>query len=221
MHDSFISLVAIFFVFGFPVAAFIITRILKHQERMELLRRGIVPPPDLGDKRAYRAWRQSGSPWVQPPPQQQQQQSQSQPHPANFTAVPPPGWCGPDDDPQRSLYRGIRTGFVGLAILIGLSFIGGSPFSADFHGGPWLLGGLIPLFVGIAQVIIALLSGAQLPGVMPQTTFIPPPPRPGAGVPPPGFGAGPPPPPPPPWSDQPGRPRFEELTKPVPPPDLR
>jgi hypothetical protein len=203
MNDNLVALFVMFFVFGFPVAAFIVTRVLKHQERMELLRRGI-PPPDMGDKHAYRAWRQSGAPW--PPP--------------NAGVVPPTGWSAPEDDPQRALYRGIRTAFIGLAILIGLSFIGGTPGSTDFHGGPWLLGGLIPMFVGIAQVIIALLSGAQLPGVQGQTTFIPPP-GPGPGSPPPPGFAGSGAPQPPPWADQPGRQRFEELAKPVKPPDLR
>jgi hypothetical protein len=28
--------------------------------------------------------------------------------------------------------------------------------------GPWVLGGLIPTFVGIAQIIIALISGATI-----------------------------------------------------------
>lgn len=210
MDENLIPVFVMLFVFGFPVAAFIVTRVLRHQERMELLRRGIIPPPDMRDKHAYKAWRQSGAPW---------------PTSVNATVpvAPPPGWSAPEDDPQRALYRGIRTAFVGFAILIGLSFIGGTPGSAGFHGGPWLLGGLIPMFVGIAQVIIALLSGAELPGVVqsqPRARFMPPPAGPGP--------AGPPPPPgfvsasaPPPWAEQPGRQRFEELSKPVPPPDLR
>ena len=57
------------------------------------------------------------------------------------------------------LRRGIQVACIGLALLIGLSFIG-------FHDGryvygPWLLGGLIPMFVDIAQIISAVLSGAQ------------------------------------------------------------
>jgi len=56
-----------------------------------------------------------------------------------------------------------------------------------------------------------VLSGAQLPGVAPQMTFIPPPP--GAPPPPPGPGAGATGAPPP-WAHQPGRPHFEELSKP-------
>jgi len=45
---------------------------------------------------------------------------------------------------QRNLTSGIITTLVGLAILVGLSSIG---------RGPWLLGGLIPMAVGIGQVI--------------------------------------------------------------------
>ena len=79
--------------------------------------------------------------------------------------MPPPGWAPPGAyDPayyaQAQLRHGIQVAFIGLALLIGLSFIG-------FHDGryvygPWLLGGLIPMFVGIAQVISAVLSGAQI-----------------------------------------------------------
>jgi hypothetical protein len=203
MNEVLVPLFIMLFVFGFPVAAFIVSRVLRHQERMELLRRGIIPPLDRNDKRAYRTWQQPGAPYPQP----------------TVVPVPPPGWS-PDDDPQRALYRGIRTAFIGFAILIGLSFIGGTPGASDFHGGPWLLGGLIPMFVGIAQVIIALLSGAELPGVQPRTRYGPPPPGVGSPPPPPGFN-GAPAPPPPPWADQPGRQRFEELSKPVPPPDVR
>jgi hypothetical protein len=76
------------------------------------------------------------------------------------------------------------------------------------------------MFVGIAQILIAILSGAQLPGVQGRTTIIPPPyPPPGAPPPqppPPGYGNAPPTPPP--WAE---RPRFDELSKPVQPPDLR
>jgi hypothetical protein len=208
MDENLIPVFVMLFVFGFPVAAFIITRVLRHQERMELLRRGIIPPPEFRDKRAYKAWQQSGAPWP----------------PGGMTApipppMPPPGWTAPEDDPQRALFRGIRTAFIGLALLIGLSFIGGTPGTMDFHGGPWLLGGLIPMFVGIAQVIIALLSGAQLPGVTPAATYVPPPhqPPPGAAAPPPGFGSSGMP-----WEQpQSNRSRFEELSKPVPPPDIR
>ncbi|MBV8244906.1 MAG: hypothetical protein JOZ38_03210, partial [Candidatus Eremiobacteraeota bacterium] len=33
-------------VVGAPIAAWIVSRVLAHQERMEMLRRGFVPPPD-------------------------------------------------------------------------------------------------------------------------------------------------------------------------------
>ena len=203
--EVWVPILGMLFVFGFPVAAYVVNRVLKHQERMELLRRGIIPPPDFGNRRAYKAWEQSGGQWQTAPPP--------------VSPVPPAGWTAPEDDPQRALYKGIRIAFIGFAILIGLSFLGGTPGTSDFHAGPWLLGGLIPMFVGIAQVIIALLSGAQLPGVQPHTTFIPPPqpPPPSGPQPPPGYGTATPPP----WAEQPGRTRFEELSKPPPPPDVR
>jgi hypothetical protein len=195
MDETLIPLFAIFFIFGAPVVAFVVTRALAHRERLEMIRRGMVPPP-RGGGRAYRAWaqqQQQQQPWSTPPPQA-----------ANWSSYS-------DDSPERALHKGIRTAFIGFALLIGLSFIGGTPGAADFHGGPWLLGGLIPMFVGIAQIIIAVLSGAQFPGVQPQVTYTPPPPPPGAAPPPPASG---------PWQQQPGRSPFEELSKPVPPPDL-
>jgi hypothetical protein len=209
--DSIAAAFFFFFVFGAPVLAFIVSRVLRHQERLEMLRRGMMPPEF--DKRAYRAWRKSGAPW--PPPGGAAPGPWVQPAPATWPQRD-------DDDAQFALYKGIRIAAVGLALVIGLSFIGGTPGSPDFRGGPWLLGGLIPMFVGIAQILIAVLSGAQLPGVQGRTTFIPPPhspPGPGAPPPqpPPGYGAAPPSTPPP-WAE---RSRFEELSKPVQPPDVR
>ncbi|HEX3464690.1 MAG TPA: hypothetical protein VHS78_11635 [Candidatus Elarobacter sp.] len=200
--------IAIIVVIGLPVAGWITSIVLRHQERMEMLRRGIVPPP-AWDKAAYKAWRRTGAaPWPPPPGTAQQtvssQQTQWGPQP-----VPPPQWAPtPEDDPQRALYKGIRVALIGFAITLGMGWAFGG-----FRGNPVVLAGLIPMFVGIAQVIVALLSGAQLPGVMPHTTFIPPPQPP--PQPPPGPGG------PPPWAQQPGRPHFEELSKPVPPPDPR
>jgi hypothetical protein len=115
---------------------------------------------------------------------------------------------------QCTLRRGITTAAVGFALLIGLSFIGyrggdGIFNPATIRPGPWLLGGLIPMFVGIAQIIIALMSGAIF-----SIGRIQPPPGPSGPPPPPGqssYGA-------PPQSGQPG-PRYEELARPVPPPD--
>jgi hypothetical protein len=209
MQDNVVGAIAIVCVFGLPVVAWITMRILKHHERMEMLRRGMMPPPEFTDKNAYKAWRRAGSPWPPPgaaPPPQQAVWTPQQAAPV---------WTSPEDDPQRALYKGIRLALIGFAITFGL----GIAFHG-FSGNPMILAGLIPMFVGIAQIIIALLSGAQLPGVDPRITFIPPPqPPPGAPQPPPhpGFGSATPPP----WADQPGRQRFEELSKPVPPPDLR
>jgi hypothetical protein len=212
-HDEIAAVFGTMFIFGAPVLAFIIARVLRHQERIEMLRRGMMPPEF--DKRAYRAWRKSGM--AGPPPG----------GPAYAAHAPwqqpGPGTWQPrnDDDPQCALFKGIRIAAVGFALVIGLSFIGGTPGAPDFRGGPWLLGGLIPMFVGIAQILIAVLSGARIPGVQDRTTFTPPPyapPGPGAPPPqpPPGYGAAPPTPPP--WAQ---RSPFEELSKPVQPPDLR
>jgi hypothetical protein len=193
-------------LFGLPVAAFIVSRYLRHQERMEMLRRGIVPPPDM-DRRAYREWRRAGGTW--PPPGSQQAPFAQQ---TPFVQAPPV-WT-PEDDPQRALMKGMRLAMIGfgLTVAFGIAFGG-------YRGNPVILGGLIPMFVGIAQIMIAVLSGAQLPGVQSRQTFIPPPPGPGVPPPqpPPGYGA-PPPHAPPPWAQ---RPPFEELSKPVQPPDLR
>jgi hypothetical protein len=60
---------------------------------------------------------------------------------------------------QASLARGIRTTAIGFALLIGLSFIGYHG-DGEWRPGAWLLGGLVPFFVGLAQIATALLSGA-------------------------------------------------------------
>lgn len=57
---------------------------------------------------------------------------------------------------QRALRKGVSVAMIGFALLVGLSFID------PFRPGPWLLGGLIPLFVGLAQIVTALMSGARL-----------------------------------------------------------
>ncbi len=114
--------------------------------------------------------------------------------PPPWTAAPGPIGGAPFnynayEDPnsaQCTMRRGIMTAMVGFAILIGLSFIGyrggDGPFSpASIHPGPWLFGGLIPMFVGIAQIIIALMSGATF-----NIRMMPPPIGPTAAPPPPG-----------------------------------
>jgi hypothetical protein len=200
------DVVAIICIFGLPISAWIVFRTFRFLERMEMIKRGMVPPPDGRGGRQYRDWArgaQTGPIPGQVPPWQGQPYVAPQPQPQ-------PVWTGADEDAQSALYKGIRLALIGLAILIGLAFIGGTPGSPDFRGGPWLLGGLIPMFVGVAQIIIALLSGAQFPGSQ-RSTFIPPP----------GPSAPPPAPPPSGAWEQPRGPRLEELAKPVQPPDLR
>jgi len=140
-YSDLIPLAAIFFIFGAPVAAWIISRVLAHQERMEMLRRGIVPPPNAREMR--KAMKYGWTPNASPP------------------GVAPNQYLHePDMYAQQQLRRGIQVAFIGFALLIGLGFIG---YRSDgqYVYGPWLLGGLIPMFVGIAQIVGAVLSGAQ------------------------------------------------------------
>src|SRR5579872_7093668 len=148
--ETFVPVVGILVLFGLPITYAIISRYLAHQERMEMLRRGMIPPADpKWAKRAAKAgWYASqymGTPGPQP----------NAPYTIPYD---PYGQARAD----RYLRKGITLAMIGLALLIGLSFIdnlAGQP-------GPWLLGGLIPLFAGIAQIIIALMSGARLgPGL--------------------------------------------------------
>ena len=156
-HDA-VGALAIVLIFGLPVTAWIVSRILAHNEYMAMLRMGIVPPPD--SKYARRAMRQG---WAPPPPG------------ATYGATPPPAGSPSPYDPyayaaygaQRQLTKGIQVAMIGLALLIGLSFIGFLVEPGSFTLGPWMLGGLIPLFVGIAQIISAVLAGAQFGGLQP------------------------------------------------------
>jgi len=171
MDDNWVAIFGIFCVFGLPFGGWIIMRVLNHRERMAMLQRGMVPPPNSRFGRKFGR----GQEWGATPPWDAS------------AAMPPQGAYGYEDpnSPQCLLRKGITTGMVGLALLIGLSFIGyhggEAPFEpASIHPGPWLLGGLIPMFVGIAQVITALLSGAQFSvmrgPVMPPPNSVPPPP---------------------------------------------
>jgi hypothetical protein len=193
---EFVGVVAILVIFGMPIAYLIASRFFAHQERMAMIQRGVTPPPDTR--------------WSRRAAQR--------------------GWYGPSMQPQgydpfayeewranRSLRKGITLAMLGFALLVGLSISLGPT-------GPWLLGGLIPLFVGIAQIIIAILSGARFGafGMMP--------PNQGSGA-DPQFGHGqyqqPPPPfagttgnaPEGPYGWRPGP--TTELEKPPSPPDTR
>jgi hypothetical protein len=194
-YSDLIPLVAIVFIFGAPIAAFIVSRVLAHQERMEMLRRGIVPPPNPREMR--RAMKYGWTP--------------------NATQAGAPNQYGYypsyDIQAQQQLRKGMQLAFIGLALLIGLGFIGYHG-NGMFFPGPWLLGGLIPLFVGIAQVIGAVLSGATFG---PPREHVGPPPGAGttsspgsesSGVTPPTYGG---------WRPGP----IPEIEKPATPPDYR
>jgi hypothetical protein len=123
---------------------------------------------------------------------------------------------------QVTLAKGIRLACIGFALTLGLSFLGFH--DGYWYPGPWLLGGLIPLFIGIAQVLTALISGATLgPNfTRPQG----PAPHPSAfGPPPTSFGPGPTEPPPNPatfdgsYTYRPGS--TEQLRPPSSPPERR
>jgi len=203
MNGTDVGALSVLLIFGGPIAAIIIMRVLKHRERLEMIRHGMVPPAydDWTTRRWYRQ-----NPGMAPPPN-----------------VPPP-MAGPypgftpnmvdQETPERSLQKGIRMSLVGFAIFIGLRLGTGS--------GPFLLLGLIPMFIGIAQIIIAVLSGAQIniPGSFSAQATMPPP-----GAPPPYPGARPQPQsqasPYNPGPEPPVHNGFEELVRPVPPPDKR
>jgi hypothetical protein len=197
MDEAWIPIIGMICIFGLPVAGWVTVRYLQHRERMTMLQHGIVPPPQ-GVFRRNRGW--------MPPP--------------GYGAPPAAPMAGPygyedPNSPQCLLRKGITVTAVGLALLIGLSFIGyhggdGLMMAPTWHPGPWLLGGLIPMFVGLAQIAIAVLSGATI--VVPPSfgrSDVPPPPN-GTARPYGSYGA--------PQPGQPG-PRYEELARPVPPPD--
>jgi hypothetical protein len=196
-YSDLIPMVAIIFIFGAPIAAFIVSRVLAHQERMEMLRRGIVPPPNPREMR--RAMKYGWTP--------------------NATQSGTPNEYGyyPSHDvyAQQQLRKGMQLAFVGLALLIGLGFIGYHG-NGVFFPGPWLLGGLIPLFVGVAQIIGGVLGGASFGAPTARQRGGPPP---GAGttssaggesggVTPPTYGG---------WRPGP----IPEIEKPASPPDYR
>ncbi len=54
--------------------------------------------------------------------------------------------------PRGILWAGLITTMVGLALLLGLATLG---------TGPWLLGGLLPLFVGLGMVLIYFVGGGR------------------------------------------------------------
>ncbi|HKU66171.1 MAG TPA: DUF6249 domain-containing protein, partial [Candidatus Baltobacteraceae bacterium] len=130
--DTIVPLAGILVVFGLPLTYAIVNRVLAHQERLEMIKHGVVPPPDpkWAKRMGKTGWYDPRAYGMQP-------------------GAAPPGYydaCGMYGDPNRQLRKGISLVCIGIALTVGLSFISpGRP-------GPWLLGGLIPMFVGIAQV---------------------------------------------------------------------
>lgn len=200
--DDFAAIIAILCIFGLPMAYAISSRYFAHQERLAMIQRGMAPPPD--SRWAKRAAKQG---WFDP--------SAANAHQA-FQSYDPYGYA--EWQANRALRKGITLAMIGFALFVGLFFID------PFRPGPWLLGGLIPLFVGIAQIMIAVLGGARFGPF-------------GLGGPPPGPGIGQgqssqyqQPPPPPfsgeqrdvtqgPYAWRPGP--TTELEKPPSPPDTR
>jgi len=136
ISDNDIALAAIFFIFGMPVLAWLFVRQMKHRERamahverLEMIRHGIDP---------------ANATAVDPSPDL----TSAKMHGSyvNYSYEHSPS-------AQAALQKGLVIAAVGLAITLGLSFLG---------GGPWLIGGFVPLFVGVAQVLIAMSAGAQL-----------------------------------------------------------
>ncbi|HTU69510.1 MAG TPA: hypothetical protein VMF11_04240 [Candidatus Baltobacteraceae bacterium] len=196
-NDDFVAAIAIMVIFGAPVAAWIVSRVFAHNERMEMIRRGMVPPPS-----GIPPMPGAGYGPMPPPP----------PPPGKRGYPPPAGYFEDYYYAQRQLRKGITITCIGLALLIGLGSIG--PLAGISYVGPWLLGGLVPMFVGIAQIVNAVLNGARLPGFGPgsgfrHTTFGPPPPPPGSSPQPPGG----------PYAWRPGP--TPEIERPVQPPDQR
>lgn len=146
-EDVLVPIVGIFCFIGLPVLAYVFLRLLKHRERMEMIRNGIAPGEAGGREK-----RGNGGA-------------------ASFDRPSASAGAYGAEAAQTMLRKGITLSFIGFALTIGLSFIGyhsesppvpGFPGLSSWEPGPWLLGGLIPLFVGLAQVVIALLSGATL-----------------------------------------------------------
>jgi hypothetical protein len=189
ISDNFVSAFVILLIFGAPIAAWVVSRVLAHQERIEMIRRGIVPPPGnfsgFGAKMPPPAW----GPGPVPPPPPSANARGSYPTYDDYYYA------------RKQMRKGVQITLIGFALLIGLGTIGSF---GDHYFGPWLLGGLVPMFVGIAQIINAAMNGATIPGFgagygQGHAHFGPPPPS----NPPPG-GTPPPPPPSGPYAWRPG-----------------
>ena len=60
------------------------------------------------------------------------------------------------------LHWGIILTVLGLVLSIGLYIIGfNSPSNYPLHLGPWMLGGLVPLFLGISLILLHFLTDRE------------------------------------------------------------
>lgn len=153
MEDTVVPIVIMTLLVGGPIAAWIVSRVLAHNEYMAMLRMGIVPPPD--SKAARRAARAGWMPPPYPFGTAGQQPSAQDPY------APYGGYM--NYYAQRQLHRGISVALIGLALLIAMGMIG----RGGFAFGPQLLPGLVVTFVGLAQIINGVLGGARVGGGIP------------------------------------------------------
>jgi hypothetical protein len=70
------------------------------------------------------------------------------------------GLTKPEPKSGKGLLRwGIVLASLGLALSLGLYFIGfNSPTNYPLHLGPWMLGGFVPLFLGLGLVLLHFLT---------------------------------------------------------------
>ena len=70
------------------------------------------------------------------------------------------GLTAPETQANKPLLRwGIVLTALGLALTIGLYFIGfASSVNYPLHLGPWMLGGFVPLFLGLGLVLLHYLT---------------------------------------------------------------
>lgn len=70
------------------------------------------------------------------------------------------GLTRPEKRSGKGLLRwGILLALLGLALSLGLYFIGfNSPNDYPLHLGPWMLGGFVPLFLGLGLVLLHYIT---------------------------------------------------------------
>lgn len=73
------------------------------------------------------------------------------------------GMTRPEQKNSKSLLRwGIVITALGFALSIGLYPIGfGTGYNYPFHLGPWMLGGFVPLFLGLGLVLLHYIAGKE------------------------------------------------------------